>query len=116
MGWSIGYDENWQRDIGYGVPAFCDHPDCNEEIDRGLAFVCGLQPYGGDNGCGLFFCEEHHLDGLCERCEAGGEFFDAKPDHPEWMRWKLTDASWHQWRTENPATVALLRTTLDATP
>src|SRR4051812_7048849 len=26
MGWSIGYDSNWQRDIGYGVPAFCDHP------------------------------------------------------------------------------------------
>lgn len=21
MSWSIGYDEKWQRDIGYGVPA-----------------------------------------------------------------------------------------------
>ena len=28
MGWSIGYDEKWQRDIGYGVPAICDYPGC----------------------------------------------------------------------------------------
>ena len=50
MGWSIGYDSNWDRDIGYGVPAYCDHPDCNEEIDRGLSYVCGGEPYGGDRG------------------------------------------------------------------
>ena len=31
MGWSIGYDNNWNRDIGYGVPAFCDHPKCDKE-------------------------------------------------------------------------------------
>lgn len=41
MGWSIGFDSNWNRDIGYGVPAFCDHPGCTAEIDRGLAYVCG---------------------------------------------------------------------------
>ena len=29
MGWAIGYDSNWGRDIGYGVIAYCDHPDCN---------------------------------------------------------------------------------------
>lgn len=28
MGWSVGYDDNWKRDIGYGVPALCDYPDC----------------------------------------------------------------------------------------
>lgn len=50
MGWSIGYDNNWKRDIGYGVPATCDHPDCNEEIDRGLAYVCGNEPRGGEDG------------------------------------------------------------------
>ncbi len=26
MGWSIGYDKNLKRDIGYGVPATCEHP------------------------------------------------------------------------------------------
>ena len=55
MGWSLGYDSNWNRDIGYGVPAYCDHPYCNEEIDRGLSYVCGDALYGGDRGCGLFF-------------------------------------------------------------
>ena len=30
MGWSIGYDTNWKRDIGYGVPAKCDHPRCDD--------------------------------------------------------------------------------------
>lgn len=39
MGWSVGFDENWQRDIGYGVPAYCDHPQCKAEIDRGLDYV-----------------------------------------------------------------------------
>ncbi len=53
MGWSIGSDGD--RDIGYGVPAECDHPDCTAEIDRGLSYVCGGDPYGGEYGCGLFF-------------------------------------------------------------
>jgi hypothetical protein len=44
MGWSIGYDENWKRDIGYGVPAVCDHPKCNKIINRGLSYVCGGEP------------------------------------------------------------------------
>lgn len=60
MGWSVGWDYNWNRDIGYGVPAICDHPECSEEIDRGLAYVCcGQQPHGGEYGCGLYFCSEH---------------------------------------------------------
>lgn len=33
MGWSIGYDNSWKRDIGYGVPAFCDHPGCMTSIN-----------------------------------------------------------------------------------
>lgn len=37
MGWSIGFDTRWKRDIGYGVPAECDHPTCGAQIDRGLA-------------------------------------------------------------------------------
>lgn len=41
MGWAIGYDTTWGRDIGYGVPATCDYPSCTEAIDRGLGYVCG---------------------------------------------------------------------------
>ena len=111
MGWSIGYDSAWRRDIGYGVPAYCDHPRCNAEIDRGLAYVCGGEPYGGD-GCGLYFCYKH-LNGAgvgqrCARCRNRKPPFAAKPEHPDWMVHKLTDASWGQWRQENPDEVARL--------
>lgn len=107
MGWSIGYDGNWKRDIGYGVPAFCDHPRCKAEIDRGLANVCGGEPYGGDEGCGLYFCEKHGGGRLCARCDAKeGNPFTPKPDHPDWIRHKLTDESWGKWRAENAAEVA----------
>lgn len=113
MGWSIGYDSNWKRDIGYGVPAYCDHPDCNEEIDRGLSYVCGNEEaYGGEHGCGLFFCGKHRSyhekrGFVCECCaDHRKRKFEPKPDHPEWVKWKLTDESWQQWRDENPEEVA----------
>lgn len=135
MGWSIGFDPAWNRDIGYGVPAQCDHPDCDTGIDRGLSYVCGGAPYGGDYGCGLYFCETHLayaytedgeddllVDGkplphLCERCikmhqegeDSKVQPFTPKPDVPEWINWKLTDESWQQWRDENPERVARLR-------
>ncbi len=55
MGWSLGHDNRWGkfgRDIGYGVPAICDHPGCNAEIDRGLSYVCGnhARSYRGLDG------------------------------------------------------------------
>lgn len=118
MGWSIGWDTNWNRDIGYGVPAYCDHPDCNEEIDRGLSYVCGSEPHGGDRGCGLYFCSSHllmpcssRLPGqLCQRCYPRAKpSFAAKPDHPEWLSWKLSDSSWKRWRKENPKEVKRIR-------
>lgn len=117
MGWSVGYDDNWKRDVGYGVPAMCDHPDCNERIDRGISYVCGGQPYGGERGCGLFFCSSHlyyhaRLPVLCSRCEDRRKPFLAKPDLPEWMEWKLTHPSWAQWREENPAEVASITAAL----
>ncbi len=120
MGWAVGYDPYWCRDIGYGVPAWCDHPDCDEKIDRGLGYVCGGQPYGGDIGCGLYFCIDHGGGTLCERCEElwlsinGGEEpadfkpFTPTPDRPEWIRHKLTDDSWQPWRDENPQEVERL--------
>ena len=110
MGWSIGYDENWKRDIGYDVPAICDHPKCNEKIHRGLAYVCGGEHYGGEHGCGLFFCYKHlTIDSrgqLCPKCYR----YDHKPYKPkedviEWIKWKLTDESWEEWRRDNPKKV-----------
>lgn len=120
MGWSIGHDSRWGefgRDIGYGVPAVCDHPDCNAEIHRGLSYVCGSEPYGGDHGCGLHFCGQHlryedrgeDCPQLCERCAAEAEPFEPKPDVAEWVQWKLTDESWAQWRAENREEVAALQ-------
>ena len=114
MSWSIGYDNNWKRDIGYGVPAFCDHPKCNEKIDRGLSFVCGSDPMGGDFGCGLYFCDSHltyrkprnseHSVQLCPRCYAYKGSYDPKPEHPDWIKHKMTDPSWEEWRKENSLT------------
>ena len=98
MSWAVGFDRNWNRDIGYGVPATCDFPGCGAGIDRGLAFVCGGEPYGGEDGCGLYFCGGHMLLGSlrqqCERCEKGQPPFEATPDTREWIEWKLTDESW----------------------
>lgn len=117
MGWSVGYDEKWRRDIGYGVPAWCDHPACEAEIDRGLAFVCGSSPFGGEHGCGLYFCQDHlwlrmvaadELVSVCERCAADEPPFEMKPDAPVWVEWKLTHHSWARWREENPTEVERL--------
>ena len=108
MGWSIGWDSSWQRDVGYGVPAICDHPGCGAAIDRGLGYVCGGDPFGGEQGCGLYFCELH-LGGIpqrCGRCLNDQEPFTPTADVSEWVRWKLTDESWAEWRSGNPDTVA----------
>ncbi|GAB3416721.1 hypothetical protein GCM10027318_34000 [Massilia agilis] len=109
MGWAVGFDRKWNRDIGYGVPAHCDHPDCNKAIDRGLAYVCGGEPYGGETGCGLFFCEQHLASGHCERCTRHRAPFSPKPDLPAWIRHKLKDESWQRWRKLHPKEVAALR-------
>lgn len=114
MGWSIGYDENWKRDIGYGVPAECDHPRCNEQIDRGLSYLCD-----DEHGCGLYFCEEH-LDyherrvangemesvQLCPKCSRyDKKAYNPKEDVTEWILHKLADESWATWRLDNPKIV-----------
>lgn len=119
MSWSIGHDDRWKRDIGHGVPSICDHPGCGKEIDRGLAYVCGSEPQGGERGCGLYFCEEHltyvdreRLRGagqLCDRCYPRiRKPFVPTPDIQEWIDHKLTDESWADWRAENPDEVRQL--------
>lgn len=60
MGWSYGTNAQG-REVGYGVEAECDHPDCHEEIDRGLAYVCGGMHDGGEDGCGGYFCGSHRF-------------------------------------------------------
>jgi hypothetical protein len=74
MGWAFGTDGNG-RDVGYGVEAECDHPECHEKIDRGLAHRCG--PLGCETdddtpGCGGFFCGLHLFlaaeEWLCGAC------------------------------------------------
>jgi len=138
MGWSIGHDsKNGGRWIGYGVPAYCDHPGCYRWIDRGLSYVCAQeQPYGGENGCGLYFCSDHlvyHEDKdedksgfMCERCDEfhtrvskkrckdfSFEPFKPTPEHPNWVKHLLKDRSWKKWRAENPEKVVELTEQLD---
>ena len=121
MGWSIGYGSYYDRDIGYAVPAYCDHPKCNKKIDRGLSYVCGGEPYGGEKGCGLYFCGEHleyynkriGLIELCYRCGQYKQPYKPKPEHPEWIAFKLTDSSWAEWRKENPEKIKMYKKLLE---
>lgn len=104
MSWAIG--EHNGRDIGYGVPAICDQPGCQARIDRGLSYVCGSAPYGGEVGCGLFFCSAHRGHWrkgvcVCTRCANYRTPYEPKPDTKQWIRHKLTHVSWSAWRTEN---------------
>lgn len=115
MGYAV-YEVNG-RDAGYGVPSICDHPDCNKEIDRGLSYICGNEPASDSRGCNLYFCEKHlqmtSKGQLCERCwPRRRKPFDAKPDTPEWMKWKLEHESWGRWRKENPKEVEAIRAIL----
>jgi len=118
MGWAVGEDTRFgmERDIGYGVPAICDHPGCGKPIDRGLGYVCGGDVYGGDDGCGLFFCgehlshriedegtkDEHWTPALCDRCHEYEPHFDLTPDVHEWILWKACHPSWKACRMLNP--------------
>jgi len=123
LGWQIGFDSNWNRDIGYGVPATCDRPGCGKPIDRGLSYVCGGEPYGGEHGCGLYFCEQHltgyrkagdrHVQ-VCGRCNKYRPPYDPTPDTREWIEWKLADESWAAWRAENPEAVTAMKAAVNA--
>jgi hypothetical protein len=118
MGWQVGFDSRWNRDIGYGVPAVCDRPGCGKAIDRGLSYVCGSDPYGGEKGCGLYFCSEHlsgtrmlgtRFANVCGRCNKSRPPYEPTPDTREWTEWKLADESWGPWRDEHPEEVAAMK-------
>lgn len=110
MSWAVGWDYKLRRDIGYGVPAVCDDPSCEKKIDRGLAYCCGGEPFGGETGCGLHFCGSHlwmaRGTQVCRRCKSYRKPYAPKPDTAEWIAHKLTDPSWAEWRAENAAWVA----------
>lgn len=118
MGWQVGYDSKWGRDIGYGVPATCDFPGCGKDIDRGLAYVCGGEPYGGEHGCGLYFCSWHTVVGgerqQCVRCANEQPPLEPTPDTAEWTEWKLTDESWGPWRDKHPEEVSAMKAAIGA--
>jgi hypothetical protein len=40
MGWSYGVNAAG-REVGYSVPATCDHAGCETKINRGLGHACG---------------------------------------------------------------------------
>lgn len=76
------------REAGYGVKDTCNTDRCTEEIDRGLAYLCGETPGGDEHGCGGYFCGGHLYYG----------YFDDSDEHrmpPHQMcgacldRWKL---------------------------
>jgi hypothetical protein len=113
---------------GYDVPAICEHPDCDKEIDRGMSYACGGEPFS-EIGCDMYFCEKHtemvgfdecnepckhdedcdcEFVEVCERCAKGELSFDYKPEHPVWVRHLLKDESWAEWRKENPDEVNVL--------
>lgn len=122
MSWAVGWDTTWQRDVGYGVPATCDQPGCDVAIDRGLAYVCGGEPFGGQYGCGLYFCPQH-TDGCatvwgslieCDHFFKDDPTYRPSPDTREWVEHKLTDPSWGFWREGHPHEVERLRKELAA--
>lgn len=120
MGYAVYWSNNQQRYCGYGVPAYCDHPKCNEKINRGMGYVCG-EPLQDQFGCGGYFCSKHrnHVrqprgeDQCFENCQRCGTYKRSykftKSEHPEWVEHLLKDASWRDWRKENPAQVSCLK-------
>ena len=105
---------------GYGVPSYCEHPGCNEEIDRGFGCACGGEP-NSEHGCDRYFCGKHlfyhnfntgngerELATVCERCDKRKPPFPYKPEHPTWIKHILTDKTWAEWRKNNPEEVKQL--------
>lgn len=64
MGWADCGTDSQGRPIGYGHEATCDHPLCDEVIDRGLAYACGGTHGDTEYSCEGYFCEKHrrHVD------------------------------------------------------
>lgn len=106
MGWSIGWDSDHGRWRGYGVPAYCDAKGCMVEIDRGLGWVCDA--HLGDED----FNDEDHPVFVCGKHTCADVDWSDVPEHPTWLEHVLSDDSWAQWRTDNPARALAYRDAL----
>ncbi len=115
---------------GYGVPATCEYPKCKKEIDRGVSYACGGEPFS-ELGCDRYFCSDHvqwyshdpetgekceHEEDcdcesvdVCERCANGKAPFPYKKEHSTWIKHLLTDSSWAEWRKGHPIEVKNLK-------
>lgn len=105
MGYQV-YEDVRDRFAGYGVLAYCDYPECDETIDRGLAFKCEIHTIWEEDepieveGCGMFFCVDHRYE-----YEDHLTFEWRGREHPDWIKWILSDESWETWRSENQGKV-----------
>jgi hypothetical protein len=57
-----GFPTYNRRPAGYMVLATCDKRGCDNEIYRGMGYVCGGEPHDMTSdlpGCGRYFCAEH---------------------------------------------------------
>lgn len=71
-----GWYETPMGPAGYSVEDVCFEDGCSGAIDRGLSYLCGMQPGRPDeHGCGHWFCDAHlyaapeGIDGyLCNTC------------------------------------------------
>ena len=81
MGWAHCGPNRHGQQTGYGVSAVCDEPGCDEQIDRGLGYLCGDNYILGalhdhDFTCAKYYCEKHlfYVDvenrgvRVCARC------------------------------------------------
>ena len=59
MGWGNCGTDSKGRPIGYLFDAKCDHPGCNADIHRGLAYACGGMHGEDEFSCEGYFCPEH---------------------------------------------------------
>ena len=52
---------------------------------------------------------------LCKRCvrSSSSKPYPRTPDHPTWIKHKLTDESWQDWRNENHEEVKRLQKEID---
>lgn len=118
MGYAV-YEDRGAQDLGverwagYGIPAVCDQPGCNNAIDRGLSYRCGEM---SDEGCGLSFCANHlwvargtNQVQMCQRCCDDEEPVTPKPDTQQWEHHILMDVSWTRWRQQNPEKVVAMQ-------
>lgn len=76
MGWGYcGKNSLTGEEMGYSVEGICHHPDCDEKINHGLAYVCGAM-HEDENTCQHYFCTKHltwgevngELVQMCEKC------------------------------------------------